>query len=269
MVNALEAQGLAFAWPDESAPEGTAARRAVDGIDLSLAHGELACVIGPNGAGKSTLLRLLAGLCAPDSGRVWIEGDEVMRLAPRERARRVALVPQGLETLPQVTVETFTLGGRYGHLGRFGQARHEDHAAVRSALAEADAADFGKRLLAQLSGGQRQRVLLARALAQEARVLLVDEPTNSLDPEHQLTVFDLLARLCRESRAGLVVTHDLNLAAQYATRVLLLQAGRVVADGAPEVVLTREVLAPVYGDVLAFGEGGLGGIGRYVLPRRR
>jgi iron complex transport system ATP-binding protein len=245
VVSDLRAERLVFDYPGPL--------RAVDGVDLEVRSGELIAIIGPNGAGKSTLLSLFAGMLEPAEGRVLLGGRPLGECAPRERARQVAIVPQFLDRLPEVLVRDFVLGGRYSHLGAFGRPREHDREAVAAALEACDASGLGDRLLTRISGGQRQRVLIARALAQEAPVLLVDEPTSSLDPEHQLAVFDLLARQTCEGRAVLVVTHDLNLASQFATRMLLVQDGRIAAEGDAEAVLCREVLTGVYGDRLAYG----------------
>ncbi|MCP3914471.1 MAG: ABC transporter ATP-binding protein [bacterium] len=242
----LEARGLSFAYPS--------GLRAVDGVDFEADRGELVCIAGPNGAGKSTLLKLLAGLEKPSAGTVQLEGAPLARTRAKVRARKIALLPQTLTALPDVTVKRFVAYGRYAHQGVFTRATAEDGRAVARALEQADVADLGQRLLTELSSGQRQRALVARALAQEAELLLVDEPTNALDPEHQIAVFELLARLSCEGHAAVVVTHDLNLASQFATRVGLVAEGRKVADGVPGEVLVREVLEPVYGSKLAYGE---------------
>jgi iron complex transport system ATP-binding protein len=257
----LSLQSLSYTYP--------AGPRAVDGLSLELGRGELACVIGPNGAGKSTVVKLIAGLVAPDAGRVALDGQALARLSPRERARRIAVVPQSLKALPDVTVGDFVLGGRYPHLGAWRRTRSADREAARRALEDADAADLDRRLLTELSGGQRQRVMIARALAQESELLLVDEPTSSLDPEHQIAVFALIARLTCAGRTALAVTHELNLASQFATSIALMQAGRLVACGAPDAVLRREVLEPVYGRNLRYGRWpGPGGSGErpFVVP---
>jgi len=246
--------------------------RALDGVSVEIRPGELVAAIGPNGAGKSTLVKALCGLLAPSAGRVLLEGRELDGFSPRERARRVAVVPQSLRALPDVLVESFVLGGRYGHLGPWRRGGPRDRAAVRAAMEQADVGDLGARLLANISGGQRQRVLIARALAQEAAFVLVDEPTSSLDPEHQLAVFELLAALTGEGRAVVVVTHDLNLASQFAGSILLMDAGRVAARGSPEDVLRPEVLEPVYGAHFRYGRlPAPGGAGErpFVLPWRR
>ena len=246
MAAMLAARGLCFDYPGPL--------RAVDGVDLTVERGELLVALGPNGSGKSTLLKLLGGLLAPTAGEVLLEGLPLAARKPRERARRIAVVPQYLPALFEVSVENFVLGGRYAHLGFWRGARARDREVVRGSLAEADAADLGARLLSELSGGQRQRVLVARALAQEADLLLFDEPTASLDPEHQVRVFELIRELSARGRSAVVATHELNLASQFATRVALLAGGRIVASGSAGEVLRREVLEPVYGENLLYGD---------------
>jgi iron complex transport system ATP-binding protein len=247
VVTLLEARALAHEY------EGGFV--ALDGVDLALERGELVCVLGPNGSGKSTLLRVLCGGLVPTGGNAQLEGRPVHTLSARERARRMAVVPQVLEALPDARVTDFVLGGRYPYLGLWGRAREGDRQAVERALAQVDAAGWSKRLLGELSGGQCQRVLLARALAQEAELLFLDEPTAALDPEHQVLLFELLHRLARQDRTALVATHELALAGRFADRVLLLAEGRIVAQGTPEEVLVRDVLEPVYGPHLHYGRG--------------
>jgi iron complex transport system ATP-binding protein len=244
-MSVLAGQGLSYEYPGPI--------RAVDGVDVSVAQGEVLAVLGPNGSGKSTLLKLLAGLLPPGSGTVELDGTPVHGEALRNRARRIAVMPQSLPALPEVTVDRFVLSGRYARISRWRGAGEEDRTAVAEALHDADVGDLGDRNLTDLSGGQRQRVLVARAVAQQADVLLVDEPTTALDPEHQVGVFALIARLTCEGRAAMVVTHDLNLASQFATRLMLLDNGRVAAVGTPDEVLRPEVLAPVYGPHLHYG----------------
>lgn len=235
--------------------------RGVDGVSVDVNPGDLLCVLGPNGSGKTTLVRLLAGLLRPERGLVWMGEDRVDRLSVRERARRVAVVPQSLLQLPPLRVRDFVMGGRYAYLRRMRAASEADVDAVRRALVHADVPDLGDRVLQELSGGQLQRVLVARALAQEAPVLLIDEPTSSLDPEHQIAIFALLRRLIEEEgKSVVVVTHDLNLAGQFATSIALMRDGRVSATGSPREMLVPEVLEPVYGPHFRFGtwpgEGG-------------
>jgi len=249
VVNALAVHGLAH----EYAGQG----RVLSDVAFTLAPGELACLVGPNGSGKSTLLRLCAGLDAPTAGSVEIEGTPVRALTPRARARRIAFVSQALRALPDAEVTGFVLGGRYAHHARLAgvlaRETRADREAVERALAEADALDLAGRRLDELSLGQFQRVRVARALAQEAPLLLLDEPTAALDPEHQVRLFLLIERLVEAGRTALVVTHELNLASRFARRCLVLSAGRVAADGLPEKVFTPAVLAPVFGPHLHYG----------------
>ncbi|MFN0006930.1 MAG: ABC transporter ATP-binding protein [Planctomycetota bacterium] len=257
----LAARALVFDYPGPL--------RALDGVDLELRPGDLTAVLGPNGSGKSTLLKVLGGLLEPSSGQVLLQGVAPRSLTPRERAKKIATVPQFLPALPDFSVRDFVSSGRYARVARFQSATASDRDAVTRALADCDAADLEERPMAELSGGQRQRVLVARALAQDAPVLLIDEPTAGLDPEHQIRVLDLVASL-RGERAALFVTHDLNLAGQYARHMILLDRGRVAAEGSVEEVLRPEVLAPVYGEHLHYGRWPSGdSAGRpFVLPRR-
>lgn len=226
----------------------------LDRVTLDLASGEMLFVLGPNGSGKTTLLDLLSGALMPLSGEVHLGSDAAGNLDPRELAQRIAVVPQSLDGVRGVPVQRFVMGGRYSHVPRWGSPGLKDEEAVQEALQQADAMQFCGRAMGQLSSGQRQRVLLARALAQRAPALLLDEPTNALDPEHQVAVLDLIHRQAQAGTAVLVVTHDLNLTSQYASRVVLLCEGRVAAEGSPQEVLREEVLTPVYGSRLWFGE---------------
>ena len=245
MVTSLRCNSLSFEYAD--------GLRAVEGVSLEVSGGEFAALIGPNGSGKSTLLRCIAGLARPQQGDVQVDGADVARLKPVERARLIAVVPQFLPSLFDVRVADFVLGGRYALIERWKGPTHVDRDAVHAALQACDAAELGGRSMAELSGGQRQRVVIARAVAQTASIVLVDEPTTSLDPEHQLQVFELLACLAREGRAVLVVTHELNLAGQFARSLSVMHGGRIVARGTPEAILRPDVLNPVYGEHLYFG----------------
>jgi iron complex transport system ATP-binding protein len=242
----LSGRGLVFDYPG--------GLRALAGVDLELSGEDVVVICGPNGSGKSTLLNLLAGLLVPSAGDVALDGRPLPSIDLRERAQLVARVPQQLRTMPDVTVGNFVMAGRYARIERWAGPSAKDHRAVELSLLAADAEAWTRRPMGELSGGERQRVLIARALAQEASVLLIDEPTNALDPEHQLKVFDMIAGLGRHGRAALVVTHDLNLASQFATSIILLDRGRVVARGSSQEVLRPEVLRPVYGEHLHFGK---------------
>lgn len=246
MVTRLVASELTFDYPDGV--------RALHGVGLELSDGELVSLVGPNGSGKSTLLRCLAGLARPTVGTVELDGRPLGSSSARERAQHIAVVPQFLPSLFDVKVEDFVLGGRYARIDRWSGPRQSDRAAVERALEACDASESRGRAMSELSGGQRQRVVVARAVAQETPVLLVDEPTTSLDPDHQVTIFELLARLACEGRVVLVVTHELNLAAQFSASMAVLSQGRLVARGPVQEIVRPEVLVPVYGERLHFGQ---------------
>ena len=218
---------------------GYGSRLALRGIDLDLAAGEILAVIGPNGAGKSTLIKVLSGVLAPSGGDILFDETPASGLSTRERARRTAVVPQGGYLPPQFTVRQTVLLGRTPYLGWLGTPRPADQIAVRDALQWAHLTDLADRSIEALSGGEQQRVLLARALAQEAPVLLLDEPTTFLDLQHQALFLTLVRRTAREKhRAVLMVMHDLNLAGRYADRIALLVEGSLQAAGSPAQVLT-------------------------------
>jgi iron complex transport system ATP-binding protein len=217
----------------------------VDGATLDLRAGELAVLIGPNGAGKTTLVRALAGLI-PAEGRIAIEGRALASFAPRERARRIAYLPQGHGFHWPMAVTAVVALGRHPHGDVFSGVTDADRAAVERALVATDTLPFGARSVTELSGGERARVALARALASEAPILITDEPTTSLDPRHQLAVMALLANIAHGGTAVLAIVHDLVLAARFADRILVMDQGRLVADGAPREVITRERIAAVF-----------------------
>ena len=223
-------------------------------------------LIGPNGAGKSTLLRAAAGLI-PYSGSITLDGDEVSGLARREVARRLAFVPQ-IPLLPAgMRVSEYVLLGRTAHLGAFGYEGSRDLEAAGRALARLDLGALSARRLQTLSGGEQQRAVLSRALAQEAPLLLLDEPTTSLDVGRSQQALELVAALRAHAELTVIsAMHDITLAAQYADRLLVLSAGRIVADGPPHEIATAELIAEHYGaQVRVVGEGGSFG----VVPVRR
>ncbi len=240
-------------------------RPVVAAVDAAVADGEWLALIGPNGAGKTTLLRAIARL-VPCSGEIELAGRPVGALSRSELARLVAVVPQEPSTPPWMTVAEYVLLGRTPHLGPLAKEGARDRDAAARSLARLDLLPLADRRLGTLSGGEKQRAVVARALAQEARIVLLDEPTAALDIGHQQQAFDLLDRLREESGLTLVAAmHDLTLAAQYADRMLLLDAGRVVADGAPADVLTEVMIASHYGasiDVVPVGDR------LAVVPRR-
>ena len=214
-----------------------------EGVDSSISTGEWLALIGPNGAGKTTLLRAIARLL-PYSGTIEIDGRPTSELRRAELSRLLAVVPQEPSTPPWMTVAEYVLLGRTPHLGALAREGEHDREVAARALGRLDLLGYRDRRLGTLSGGEKQRVVVARALAQEARIVLLDEPTASLDIGHQQQALELLDLLRAESGLTLVsAMHDLTLAAQYADRMLLLHEGRVAADGAPTDVLTEALVA--------------------------
>jgi iron complex transport system ATP-binding protein len=220
---------------------------ALDGVSCDVSGGRFLAVVGPNGSGKTTLVRALSGLVRLERGTVRVEGKPLAEWSRPALARVLAVVPQGEEVAFPLRVEETVMLGRYARLGPFAAPAAADRAAVADALARCDVAAFARRTIDSLSGGEWQRVRLARALAQEPRVLVLDEPTTSLDVRHEMELFELVRRLVDGGLAGLVITHHINLAARFADRMILLSAGRVVAEGPPTEVLRRETLREVFG----------------------
>ncbi len=216
------------------------------GISLSVAPGGLLAVVGPNGAGKTTLLKLLSGSLRPHAGEVDLDGRPLPYLDDRERARTIAVVPQSESSPFPVAVREMVAMGRYAHLGAWERSGDRDREVVARAMERCAVGEFADRQLGELSGGERQRARIARALAQEAPILLLDEPTAGLDLRYRMELFHLLRELRADGLAVLVITHDLNLAARFADRLLLLDRGRATARGSPEEVLSREALEAVY-----------------------
>jgi len=216
-------------------------------VNLEVAAGEVVALVGPNGAGKSTLIRVLSGVLPARGGQAQLDGADLLRLPPAQRARRVAVVPQMLQLPPGFTVSEIVLMGRTPHLPLWGSESQHDCEVTWAAMRRAHIEHLADRLVGELSGGEQQRVVLARALAQEPRVLLLDEPTSHLDLKHQVTVLELVRHLARtEHLAVLVTLHDLNQAALYADRVALMQRGEIVAHGPAAEVFTAERLSRVY-----------------------
>lgn len=219
----------------------------LDGVSVRIEPGKIIGVIGPNGAGKSTLVRLLSRALAPASGEVRLNGLGVDHWRPADLARVLAVVPQDPDLPPGFTAWEMVLMGRSPYIGWTGNESEHDRAIVRWAMDATRIEHLAQRSVDQLSGGEKQRVIVARALAQQPRVLLLDEPTSHLDINHQVDTLGLVRRLVRESGlAALAIFHDLNLAAQYCDRLVLLNGGRVAAEGLPEDVLTPDLLAQVY-----------------------
>ena len=224
-----------------------AAHDALAEVSLSLDAGEFVAVLGPNGSGKTTLLRVALGAAQPAMGEAHVAGRPAHTWDPRELARVVGVVPQREESAFPLRVRDAVLLGRYPHLSPWAPARDADRAAVERALRACDAEELADRWLATLSGGEYQRVRLARALAQEPRLLVLDEPTASLDLRHEMELFERARALAaRGGLAVLVITHHVNLATRFADRVLLLHAGRPAAQGRPGDVLDRDTVERVF-----------------------
>ena len=229
-------------------------RLVLAGVTFKLKPGEFVGLIGPNGAGKSTLLRAITGLL-PYMGDVIVDGADGRAMTSNARARKMAYVAQDHEISWPMPVEALVALGRTPYLDRFAPLSHADRVAVDQAIHQMDIAAFHGRPASELSGGERARVLIARALAQDTPLLLADEPAAGLDPAHQIAVMRLFGELARQQNRSLIIsTHDLGLAARFCTRLLLLSEGRLVADGAPETVLTPTTLRAVYGVEAHFGE---------------
>ena len=218
----------------------------LDAVSAVFAPGRVTAILGPNGAGKSSLMACLAGLRTADSGSVRLGGVMRDRLPRRTLAQRIGFLPQTVDVHWDVDAATLVALGRFPHRGRWGDSG-ADRAAVARAMAATDVSGFAARIVNTLSGGERARVLLARVLAGEPEWLLADEPLANLDPAHQLDGLDCLRAVAAAGAGVVVVLHDLNHAARVADDVLLMRRGRVVAQGAPAAVLTRELIAQTFG----------------------
>lgn len=219
---------------------------ALDQVSCEVKAEELVAVVGPNGSGKTTLLRALLGLVPLEQGSAQVDGRPVSQWPRRLLAQTVGVVGQQEDAVFPLTVAETVMLGRYAHLGPLAAPTDRDRAAVRTALERCDIVGLAARPIDALSGGEWKRVRVARALAQEPRALVLDEPTASLDVRHEMELFELVGQLVKGGLAGLVITHHLNLAARFAHRIVLLDRGSVVAVGAPAVVLNRETLSRVF-----------------------
>jgi iron complex transport system ATP-binding protein len=222
--------------------------KAVDDVSVSLGSGEFVGILGPNGSGKTTLLRMLSGASKPQGGTVLLDGEDVHKMGPKAVAKKIAVVPQnGYIPFPFSVFEVVMMG-REPHMKRFSGESPEDFRIVSNAMEVAGLTHLAQRSVLDLSYGERQRVIVARALAQEPGILLLDEPTSHLDPGYQIEIMDVFKSLAESRNIGvLAVLHDVNLASQYADRLIVLSKGKKVADGPPEEVITKELLENVYG----------------------
>ncbi|WP_181692960.1 ATP-binding cassette domain-containing protein [Natronomonas sp. LN261] len=225
----------------------------LEDVSLRIPEGTFVALVGPNGAGKTTLLRTCNGLVSPATGAVRVDGRHVMSASPREIGRLVATVPQETAAVFDFDVSAFVAMGRTPHRSRFETADDADRTAVESALERTDTARFADRSVTELSGGERQRVVFARALAQETPVLLLDEPTASLDINHQRRTLALARELVAAGKTVVAAIHDLDLAARFCDRIALLSGGTVLADGPPDAVLTADRIESAFGVRTAVG----------------
>lgn len=223
------------------------AAKLLDRVDVRAERGQFVGVIGPNGAGKSTLLRAISNVLNYQDGAVFLHGTDLKSLPARKVAEVLALVPQIAPYTQGFTAFELVLMGRYPHLGRFQVEGRADDRIAKDAMRKTETDAFSTRTIETLSGGERQRVFLARAVAQQPQVLLLDEPTSNLDVLHQLKILTLVRRLVDEGLTAIAAIHDLNLAARFCDRLVLLANGRVVTDGIPGDVLTPETIQSAFG----------------------
>lgn len=219
-----------------------------ENLSVKIPDGQFTAIIGPNGCGKSTLLRTLSRLMKPAAGSVWLDGEQIQRYATKEVARRIGLLAQNASAPGDITVQELVARGRYPHQPLFTRWREEDERAVQKAMAATGVTSLAHFGVDTLSGGQRQRAWIAMVLAQETSIMLLDEPTTWLDISHQIDLLELLCELNREQGYTLAaVLHDLNQACRYATHLIALREGKIVAEGAPKAIVTPALIEAIYG----------------------
>lgn len=239
MAVALKVEGVDFSYYD-----GLVLRD----VSLELKAGELASLIGPNGSGKTTLVRVMSGLLSPKRGRVWLDGRDIRAFGRRQIARRIAVVPQELAMPFAFTAYEMVMLGRTSHVRPLLGASPRDRQVVQEKMELTETLSLAERPFPELSEGERQRVIVAMALAQEPKILLLDEPTAHLDINHQMRILELIKGLNRQEGLTVLATmHDLNLASLYFDRLILLSGGRIVAEGSPAEVLRGENIQRVFG----------------------
>jgi iron complex transport system ATP-binding protein len=243
----------------------------LDHVSLTMKKGECFIVIGPNGSGKTTLMQVLSGIRKPQAGKVTILGQPLEGYRRKALARRIALVPQNIPAEFPFTVFETVLQGRSPHTGPFGIEGPKDIEQARQAMAFTHVEHLGRRRMDQLSGGERQRVFIARAICQEPEILFLDEPTAALDLAYQIQVMDLLETLKEQKGTTIaMISHDINLAAMYGDRLLLLCQGKVMCQGRPDEVLTFPMLETAYGCVVLVDKNPLGGVPRVTpVPKKQ
>lgn len=229
-------------------------------ISFKISEADFIGIIGPNGAGKTTFFRVITGLIKPSRGKILYDKIDIQKIKPYYLAKEIAVLPQILEVPLSFTVKEFVLIGRFPHLKRFQRIRDIDMKKVEEAMLLTDVIKFEKRKINELSGGERQRVLIAQALAQEPKLLLLDEPTTHLDIGHQIEIFDLIKKLNKEKKLTVVsVLQDLNLAGEYCKQLILLHNGKIYKSGNPSEVLTYDIIESVYKTIVIVKENPVSG----------
>lgn len=236
-MKAIETRDIRFSYNE---------KEVIKGISFSLKQGEFLGIIGPNGAGKSTVLKILAGIVRVKHGTILILEQDMLTMDRKGLAQRIAFVPQETHFALDFSVEDIVLMGRFPYLHAFRREEKRDLEAVEHALAYVDVMQFRKRPINSLSSGERQRVVLARALAQQPEILLLDEPTSHLDLHHQHRIMELLKRLNTEGMSVIIINHDLNLASLFCQRLILMHKGCIYADGTPKTLINKEIIKSVY-----------------------
>jgi iron complex transport system ATP-binding protein len=238
-AHVLQAADVQFAYRPE--------RPVLRGVSFTAQAGKLLCILGSNGSGKTTLLRCLLNRLRPTAGRILLDGRDVRKHSPRQLARLLAYVPQVPTSAFGFTVRELVLMGRFAHAGALGMTGEQDLAVAKLAMQMTNTEAFADRTLDELSGGEAQCAMIARALAQQPSVMLLDEPTSHLDIRNQLVIYRMMQRLAHDWQMAVVcVSHDVNVASRFADRLLLMRAGEVVADGPPTEVISPEIIAATY-----------------------
>ena len=227
---------------------GYGGKFALKEVSIDINSGDFVGLIGPNGSGKTTFLRVLSNVLIPKAGQILLQGDNLQKISKRKLAKTIAYLPQDISLNLSFTVREIALMGRSPHLSRLGRETNKDFEITDRAMRLADVSHLSDRLITELSGGEKQRALIAMCLAQEPKVLLLDEPTSHLDVGHKLSFLDLIRKLNYQSNMTVIaVFHDLNLAAEYCHKLMLLDQGQVESLGLPKNVLTSDMIQKVYG----------------------
>lgn len=238
-ITILQIDGIAFSYSGN--------QEVLRGVSLTASKGQLTCLLGPNGSGKTTLLRCLLGLLSPQRGQILLDGRLVSEYSTRKLAQKVAYVPQFPQSAFAFTARELVLMGRYSHTGLLGIAGKKDLDIVREAMKMTDTDTYAQRTLSELSGGEAQRVMIARALAQQPQVMLLDEPTSHLDIRNQLMIYRMMRRLAHDwGMTVICVSHEVNMAARFADQLVLMRKGEILAHGSSREVINEAILREVY-----------------------